>query len=77
MSENENTEEVEEIYYEDLERPSEVIGACYYAVAICESYDYGMASKADRKMIDEIKDMTLFLTHKSLKEIYEAQQPEE
>jgi hypothetical protein len=72
---NETTNETEledEIIYEDAETPSEIVSIAWYSLSVAESYDYGMCSRSERKMIDEIKEMALKLTHQSIKLIYET-----
>jgi hypothetical protein len=68
---NEN-ELSEELIYEDAETPSEIVSIAWYSLSVAESYDYGMCSRSERKMIDEIKEMALKLTHQSIKTIYET-----
>jgi hypothetical protein len=64
--------EDEELIYEEPERPSEIITSAVNSLSVCEFYDYGMASKEEKEMIDDIKRMALILVHISFKSIYEA-----
>ncbi len=68
----ETNEQLDEMIYEAGETATEIIAACFNSLGIAESYDYGMCSKTERKLIDDIKEMALRLTHQSLKSIYEA-----
>ena len=64
--------EDQELIYEEAERPSEIIAACFNAIGIVDGYDIQMATKADQKRIEQIRRWALRLTHDALKSIYET-----
>lgn len=63
---------IDDIVYEQPETASEIIVASLNSLTVCDSYDYGMISKEEQQMIDEIKSWALVLVHTSLKAIYDT-----
>lgn len=72
MTETTDNELPDEIEFSPGETDSEIIASAYSAMLCAESFDYGMCSRTDRKMIDDIREWSLKLIHNSLKNIYEA-----
>lgn len=69
---DEKEEIVEDLVYEEPERPSELIAASLNSLVVCDCYDIGMVDSEQKEMIEDIKRMALILVHTSLKNIYET-----
>lgn len=76
----------EEIENEDelmmeFTNPSEEINACYSALAAVDSIDYGMATRKQKKIIDNIKEKSLEIINEHINFIhaclFDDQEPDE
>ena len=65
-------EGVDDIVYEEAERPSEIIQACAGAISVIDSMDDALMYNTDRERIKSIKRKCLRLTHESINAIYET-----
>lgn len=54
--------------------PHEDITACIQAMGVIEDIDPVLLSEGESKMVERIKKMSLIITYKALKEIFEANQ---
>jgi len=63
---------VEDILYEEPERPSEIISACVNAIGVISEMDTAMMSKADENRIKKIRRKALRLTEISIDAIYDT-----
>ena len=72
MTETNNNDLPDELEFSPGETDTEIIAAAYNAMLCADAFDYGMCSRTDRKMIDDIREWSLKLIHNSLKNIYEA-----
>ena len=68
--EGELVEMEEELDYEEPDRRTELIAACFNSIAATEYFDYGMESKSNMARIKRIKRMSLRLIDYYITEIY-------
>lgn len=54
--------------------PHEDITACIQAMGVIEDMDPILLSEGESKMVERIRKMSLIITYKALKEIFEANQ---
>jgi hypothetical protein len=54
--------------------PHEDITACIQAMGVIEDIDPVLLSEGESKMVERIKKMSLIITYKALKEIFEGNQ---
>lgn len=54
--------------------PHEDITACIQAMGVIEDVDRLLLSEEECKMVDRIRKMSLIITYKALKEIFQANQ---
>jgi len=63
---------VEDILYEEAERPSEIITACANAMGVIDGLDVGMLNNTDQKRVNKIRRKALRLTEISIDAIYDT-----